>query len=113
MPWYGPPCVVARPVLLHEPFPSYLDVYTFYAAHEVGEFPPRWRIERHFDRAPFRGHYVDLIGRSLQVDVDAHPLETLRRYLSRPRTGTARALSQKAVVLLDPEPLRGRVAWPV
>jgi hypothetical protein len=89
-----------------------LDVYTFYARHEVGEFPPRWRLERQFDRAPFSGHYVDLIGRSLREHVDADPAEALRRYLSAPRSATARALSQKAVVLLDPEPLRGTVVWP-
>jgi hypothetical protein len=89
------------------------DVYTFYARHDVGEFPPRWRIVRQFDRAPFRGRSVDLIGRSLRDGVGADPLDALRRYMSRPRTATAQALSPKAVVLLDPEQLRGTVAWPV
>jgi hypothetical protein len=40
-------------------------------------------------------------------------LDALRRYLSHPRAKTPRKLSQKAVVLLNPEPLRGKVAWPV
>jgi hypothetical protein len=90
-----------------------LDVYTFYAVHDVGPFPYRWRLETRFDRAPFRGHFVDLIGRSLNESVGADPFEAVRRYLSRPRTKTARCLTKKAVVLLDPEPLRGRVAWPL
>jgi hypothetical protein len=91
-----------------------LDVYTFYAVHEVGPFPYRWpRPWLQFDRAPFRGHFVDLMGRSLHKEVGADPFEVVRRYLTRPRTKTARRLSQKAVVLLDPERLRGRVAWPL
>jgi hypothetical protein len=90
-----------------------LDVYTFYAAHEVGQFPPRWLLPREFDREPFRGRRVDLIGRSLPVEVGADPFNTLREYLSAARSDTARALARKAVVLLDPEPLRGQIAWPV
>ena len=91
-----------------------LDVYTFYAAHnDIGPFPPRSLIRREFDRVPFRGRQVDLIGRSLREDIDADPFQAVHRYLSRPRTETARCLSRKAVVLLDPRPLRGRVAWPI
>jgi hypothetical protein len=90
-----------------------LDVWTFYAEHETGPFPWRWRIERRFDLAPFDGHFVDLIGRSLPVQVGADPLEVVRGYLSPPKTPSARALSRKAAVMLDPEPLRGTVAWPL
>lgn len=56
-----------------------LDVYTFYAAHEVGPFPPRWPLERRLELAPFRGRYVDLMGRSVRERVDADPLDALRR----------------------------------
>jgi hypothetical protein len=91
-----------------------LDVYTFYAVHDVGAFPHRWpRPRLQFDRAPFEGHFVDLMGRSLHEEVGADPFEVVRRYLSRPRTKTSRRLSEKAVVLIDPEPFRGRVAWPL
>jgi hypothetical protein len=90
-----------------------LDVWTFFAEDPVGPFPPRWRREKAFDLEPFRGHYVDLLGRSLHEEIGADPKGLVRRYLSQPRTATARALARKAVVLLDPEPLRGTVAWAV
>lgn len=88
-----------------------LDVWTFFSAAEVGPFPPRWRLERRFDVEPFKGHFVDLICRSIPDEPGADPVVALRRYLSRPTTASARALAQKAVVLLDPEPFRGRVVW--
>lgn len=89
-----------------------LDVWTFYARSDVGAFPAQWRLERRFDLPPFAGHFVDLIGRSIPEEPGAEPVETMRRYLSGGRTASARALAEKAVVLLDPEPLRGRVVWP-
>jgi len=89
-----------------------LDVWTFYTEAEAGPFPWRWRTERVFDTAPFAGRYVDLLGRSLPEPAGTDPETVTRCYLSRPRTRSARALASKAVVLLDPAPLRGRVAWP-
>lgn len=99
------------------------DVYTFYAEHSVGAFPSRWRTQvdfgpSRFGRYPgdpdsFGGRRVDLIGRSLDASPDADPVEAVRRYLRAARTETARQLASKAVVLLDPEPLRGQVIWPV
>ena len=99
------------------------DVYTFYAEHPIGAFPPRWRIQvdfgaSRFGRYPgdpdsFRGRRVDLIGRSLDASPDADPVEAVRRYLLFAGTETARQLARKAVVLLDPEPRRGQVIWPV
>ena len=100
-----------------------LDVYTFYAEHPTGTFPYRWRTEADFgpskfgrhpgDPASFRGRRVDLIGRSLEVPPDADPVEAVRNYLAAERTETARQLARKAVVILEPEPLRGRVVWPL
>jgi hypothetical protein len=97
------------------------DVYTFYAEHPIGAFPPRWRIQvdfgaSRFGRYPgdpdsFRGRRVDLIGRSLDVSPNADPVQAVRSYLAAGRTETARHLARKAVVLIDPEPLRGRVVW--
>jgi hypothetical protein len=99
------------------------DVYTFYAEHSVGAFPPRWRTQvdfgpSRFGRYPgdpdsFDGRRVDLIGRSLAASPDGDPVEAVRGYLRAARTETARQLAGKAVVLLDPEPLRGQVIWPV
>lgn len=98
------------------------DVYTFYSEHPVGPFPPRWRTEVDLgpskfgrypgDPASFRGRRVDLIGRSLDVSPDTDPVEAIRGYLGAGRTETARQLATKAVVILEPEQLRGQVAWP-
>ena len=99
-----------------------LDVWTFYAEHPEGPFPARWLtnadfgpspLGRHPDDPPaYLGRRVDLIGRSLPDDRGADPRAALVAYLSAGRTGSARALAAKAVVLLEPEPLRGRVVWP-
>lgn len=98
------------------------DVYTFYADHSTGAFPYRWMTRVDFgpsrfgrypgDPASFRGRRVDLIGRSLEVSPEANPVEAVRAYLAAGRTETARQLARKAVVLLEPEPLRGQVIWP-
>jgi hypothetical protein len=89
-----------------------LDVWTFFAEEpEVGPFPARWRLERRFDLEPFNGHFVDLIGRSLPKELGDDPVVVVRRYRSGGATRTARALARKAVVLLDPEQLRGKVVW--
>lgn len=88
------------------------DVWTFFAEDAAGQFPARWRRERVFDLDPFQGHYVDLIGRSLPAEIGTDPEVALSRYLSGARTPSARALSEKAVVLLHPARLRGKVVWP-
>src|SRR4051812_1295097 len=98
------------------------DVYTFYAEHPTGPFPFRWRTEVDFgpsrfgrypsDPKSFRGRRVDLIGRSLDVAPTADPVEAVRRYLGAGRSETARQLAMKAVVLLEPENLRGEIIWP-
>jgi hypothetical protein len=98
------------------------DVYTFYAEHPEGPFPYRWRTNgdfgpSHFGRRDgepetYRGRRIDFIGRSLDERVDADAVEAVTRYLSEARTGTARHLSEKAVVLFDPPELRGQVVWP-
>jgi hypothetical protein len=99
-----------------------LDVWTFYAEHDVGPFPARWRTTADFgpsrfgrwsgDPEAFVGRRVDLIGRSLSEPVCADPARAMVKYLRAGRTASARALAAKAVVLLDPEPFRGAVVWP-
>jgi len=98
------------------------DVYTFYAAHPTGPFPFRWRTEADFgpsqfgrypgDSASFRGRRVDLLGRSLPVLPTAEPIAAVRSYLGASRTETARQLARKALVLIEPETVRGDVIWP-
>jgi hypothetical protein len=97
------------------------DVYTFYAAHPER----RWYAKRikHVDFGDPRfgrtvemskpiGRRVDLMGRDLPVDLGSDPAEALRAYLTAGRTDTARHLAAKAVVLLSPPDLVGRVVWP-
>lgn len=93
------------------------------AAHpDTPDFPWRRRNARDFgdakfgrspDRPHFVGRHVDLLGRSLEVAEDADPTFVLRRYLSEGRTETARRLSEKAVVLLEPADRLGNLVWPV
>lgn len=92
-----------------------LDVWTFYARHPEGAFPPRWRVMAYFGRrrwavtrddTGFLGRHVDLIGRSLDVAPGTDPVRAVRSYLRAGRTASARALAAKAVVAHH----RGRVA---
>jgi hypothetical protein len=99
------------------------DVWTFYAADpDEPDYPWRRRKARDFgdpkfgrspDKPGFAGQHVDLLGRSLEVAEDADPAVVLREYLSEGRTETARRLSEKAVVLLEPSVRLGAVIWPV
>jgi len=99
---------------------SNFDVWTFYA--ERGSPFPYRRVgksdfgESKFGRRPkdsgrFVGRRVHLIGRSLRVRPSAHPLEVIEDYLSRPRTNSAKKLAMKAVIVIDPVELRGKIAW--
>ncbi len=99
-----------------------LDVWTFYAARpDHPAFPWRRRRARVFgdpalgrppDRPDFAGRYVDLLGRSIEAFGETDPAAILRGYLSEGRTASARALSKKAAVLLEPSDLLGTVVWP-
>jgi hypothetical protein len=99
-----------------------LDVWTFFAEHESGPFPARWRTTADFGQSQlgrhpleahlFSGRRVDLIGRSLPVGVGADAAKSITEYLQLGRTASARALAAKAVVLLDPPSRRGLVIWP-
>ncbi len=99
------------------------EVWTFYAEHPEATFP-YWHEERYdygasakFGRLPeapaaFKGRPVDLAGRSIDASPMDDPLEALQYYLRRGATPVARRMAEKAVVLLEPEPLVGYVAWP-
>ena len=97
-------------------------MWSFYAAHDDGEFPPRWRKTADFglskfgrypgDPAWFSGRRVDFLGRSLDVLPDAEPVSVLRGYLSAARTKSARELAAKAVILISPELVVGKIVWP-
>ncbi len=100
------------------------DVWTFYAEHPSGEkFPYRRhgygdfgksKFGRYpYDRDVFVGRCVDLFGRSIKCSLKAEPIKTLHDYLRKLRTKSAYELSKKAVVLLEPSNLSGKVVWPV
>jgi hypothetical protein len=65
------------------------------------------------DPPSFTGRRADLLGRSLDVPLDAEPATVLRDYFSAARTRSAKELAAKAVVLINPEQLAGKVVWPM
>ncbi len=103
------------------------DVWSFFAAIPGERFPAD-RRNRHEDFGPskfgrwekeparfahFSGRRVDLLMRALPVAIDADPVLSLRQYLSEGRTRSARELAAKAVVLIAPNGLTGKVVWPL
>ena len=97
------------------------DVWTFFSEHPSGRpFPYRRmghldfgesKFGRHPDDLKFKGRCVDLIGRSIKAPVNTDPVKTLHEYLKKGNTKTSRELSKKAVVILEPESLFGKVIW--
>jgi len=59
----------------------------------------------------YTGRRVDVLVRSIHAECGAGPVDSIQSYLSSAKSSSARALSKKAVVLLSPEPLRGKVVW--
>jgi hypothetical protein len=53
-----------------------------------------------------------MLSRSLTVPSDPEPVTVLRDYLSAVRAGSAGELAAKAVVLITPGRLAGKVVWP-
>jgi hypothetical protein len=98
------------------------DVWSFYAQYDDRPFPARWRGTRDFGSSKFgrypgdppryAGRRVDLLGRSLPAGSGADLADVVRRYLTAGRTGSAKALAAKAVVLIDPQDRAGEIVWP-
>ena len=99
------------------------DVWSFYAQYDDWPFPARWRGTRDFglskfgrypgDPPRYTGRRVDLLGRSLPAGPGADLAGVLRRYLAARRTDSAKHLSAKAVVLIDPQDRAGEIVWPL
>jgi hypothetical protein len=96
------------------------DVWSFYRANPERQFPPRRRGQMDFGDPKFGatdglqgyvGRRVDLIGRSIVAGSYDDPVAVLRDYLRGRRTESARRLAEKAMVLLYPPELFGRVVW--
>jgi hypothetical protein len=99
------------------------DVWTFFAHSPSHRFPPRRpvmnadfgpsKFGRHSGDDGLAGRRVDFIVRGIDCRPGADPVEVLRRYLTERRSKSARCLSKKAVVMIEPRSLRGQVVWPV
>ena len=98
------------------------DVWTFYSEQPEAPFPYRRMGHKDFgiskfgchpsDAGKFKGRCVDLIGRSLKLPKSADPVKVIKSYLINSTTKSAMELKRKAVVLLYPEMLFGRIIWP-
>lgn len=105
------------------------DLYRVFAAHpnRPQPDPAIYRGKTHVDFGPSRfgkithpdgkarfprfvGRNIDIFSLALPVEPDADPVPAIRRLLSNPRTRTERDLAAKAVIVIEPRPLR--VAWP-
>jgi hypothetical protein len=96
------------------------DIYTFYKKHPTKHWYAK-RIKSYdfgdpkfgksIDKTNFVGRRVDCLSRSIEVKKDEHAIAALRRYLVEGKTETAKLLSVKAVVLLEPN--CGQIIWPM
>ena len=99
-----------------------LDVWTFYAKRPtLIRYPRRGPSPRDFgdprfgqspDYPQYVSRKVDCLGCSIAFGDDRDPSSALRSYLSDQRTPNARELARKAVVLIEPDALLGKVVWP-
>lgn len=96
------------------------DVWGFFDAQPERQFPPRWLYSVDFgdprfgtspDKPNYIGRRVDVLGRSIQRSSD-DIVEALRSYLRQPRTKSAWLLSRKAMVIIEPNDLLGKIVWP-
>ena len=99
------------------------DVWSFYRESATRPFPRRRprvvcdfgdpRFGQSPDASHFRGRRVDIFVKSIEAEDDASFEEAIRLYLHTARTRTARNLAKKAIVVVYPGELRGRILWPI
>ena len=98
------------------------DVWTFFREHKSRPFPYRRNVARDFgtlrfglspDAKDFKGKRVDLIGRAIPYKSNENPIQTVQKYLAKSKNKTPKLLSQKAIVIIEPEEFLGTVAWPI
>ena len=97
------------------------DVWTFYRDHPKRPFPYRRNVPRDFgdpkfgtslDKPHYIGRRVDLIGRSIPYRHGQGPIKAIRDYLRISPNKSPWLLAQKAIIIIEPERLIGRIAWP-
>jgi hypothetical protein len=98
------------------------DIWTFFREHSKQPFPYRRNVPRDFgypkfgtspDRPDFVGRRVDLIGRSIPYGKEQDTIKIIQNYLMLSANKSPRLLAKKAVIILEPEELLGKVAWPI
>ena len=97
------------------------DVWTFYKRHFKYHFPYRRIGYKDYGHSKFgvhpdlknnyKGRKVDLIGRSISFKRNETIIEALQNYLKEKRTKSAKLLSQKAVVIIEPKEYLGKVIY--
>ena len=69
------------------------------------------KFGRHPEIPGYEGRKVDVIVRSIKNYVEGDPVNTIYHFLQHENTSSSRELAKKAVVLLSPESLLGKVVW--
>ena len=97
-----------------------LDVWTFFSEHPTRPFPYRRRgvkdfgpshLGRHPNDIDFQGRRVDIIGRSIKRNLDQTAQNSVLEWLRKGRTDSAKLISQRPVIVVYPEGIRGSVIW--
>lgn len=98
------------------------DVWSFYSEVPDANYPYRRRAVMDFGSPKFgktEGHLhfigrrVDILGRSIPFEKGSSPASAIQRYLAEGKSETARQLSQKAVILIEPAECFGQIIWPI
>ena len=97
------------------------DVWTFFKRNPKYPFPYRRIGYKDYGKSKFgvhpnlknsyEGRKVDLIGRSIPFSNNESAIDTLTNYLKNRKTKSAKLLSQKAVVIIEPKKYLGEIIW--
>jgi hypothetical protein len=69
------------------------------------------KFGRHPSISGYTGRKVDVLVRSIKTYTQNDPVKTIHQFLQYENTASSRELAKKAVVMLHPESLLGKVVW--
>jgi hypothetical protein len=69
------------------------------------------KFGRHPSIPGYTGRKVDVLVRSIKTYTSNDPVKTIHQFLQYENTASSRELAKKAVVMLAPESLLGKVVW--
>ena len=69
------------------------------------------KFGRHPSIPGYTGRKVDVLVRSIKNYAENDPVKTIHQFLHYENTASSRELAKKAVVMLTPESLLGKVVW--